>query len=413
MLSISWFATGWSPFSLAVTALAGMLAGYYWVWSRSRFVRLIDALPGPKPLPMLGNILHFANFSLDDVKYEPIYRIWIGYYPAVFVAHYKLFESILSNPKLINRPYDYEYLFHGESLSVFTDDAWRKRRRMLNPAFHFQNLNEFIGTFNDLSLDCAAELEQMLEAAQHKEIDVFPIMSKLTLDILSETSMGRKSWSEEETTNFVQCLERLEHVFMQRCFHQPWLRSDFIFKLSPLYRLEQRYTSISRSLIDKVIQNRLELQKKNGQCESVFNDNEEEDEFKRPRDRYNSIGFNLVSLCYRQAPRSAEIGDGRIGSGFWRFRSAGDGAGFDSTQIFGMLYQGIIEVVSVPSGHCATFNGRRSSRRIHLTKGFNSHIKYFLCSSQSGSLSRSACFQTGAIPSGEQHRPTSVRLRSI
>jgi hypothetical protein len=24
------------------------------------------------------------------------------------------------------------------------------------------------------------------------------------------------------------------------------------------------------------------LQKKNGQCESVFNDNEEEDEFKRP-----------------------------------------------------------------------------------------------------------------------------------
>jgi hypothetical protein len=50
-----------------VTALAGMLAGYYWVWSRSRFVRLIDALPGPKPLPLLGNILHFANFSLDGI----------------------------------------------------------------------------------------------------------------------------------------------------------------------------------------------------------------------------------------------------------------------------------------------------------------------------------------------------------
>jgi DNA polymerase III epsilon subunit-like protein len=32
--------------------------------------------------------------SFSDVKYEPIYRIWIGYYPAVFVAHYKLFEVI-------------------------------------------------------------------------------------------------------------------------------------------------------------------------------------------------------------------------------------------------------------------------------------------------------------------------------
>ena len=56
---------------------------------------------------------------------------------------------------------------------------------MLNPAFHFQNLNEFIGTFNDLSLDCAAKLEQMLEAVQHKEIDVLPIMSKLALHIIS------------------------------------------------------------------------------------------------------------------------------------------------------------------------------------------------------------------------------------
>ncbi len=50
------------------TALAGLLGGYYWVWSRSRFVRLIDALPGPNPLPLLGNILHLANFSLDGIK---------------------------------------------------------------------------------------------------------------------------------------------------------------------------------------------------------------------------------------------------------------------------------------------------------------------------------------------------------
>jgi hypothetical protein len=36
-----------------------------------------------------------------------------------------------------------------------------------------------------LSLDCAAKLEQMLEAVQHKEIDVLPIMSKLALHIIS------------------------------------------------------------------------------------------------------------------------------------------------------------------------------------------------------------------------------------
>ncbi len=56
---------------------------------------------------------------------------------------------------------------------------------MLNPAFGFQILNGFIGTFNDLSLDCVAKLEEMVENVQDQEMDLFPIMSKLALDILS------------------------------------------------------------------------------------------------------------------------------------------------------------------------------------------------------------------------------------
>lgn len=30
---------------------------YYWAWSRSHFVRLVNALPGPKYVPLLGNVL--------------------------------------------------------------------------------------------------------------------------------------------------------------------------------------------------------------------------------------------------------------------------------------------------------------------------------------------------------------------
>ncbi|XP_046636785.1 cytochrome P450 4c3-like [Daphnia pulicaria] len=320
MWDISWSAS-WSSSSLAMTtALAGLLGGYYWVWSRSRFVRLIDALPGPKPLPLLGNILHLANFSLDDVKYEPIYRIWISYYPAVFMAHSELFEPILSNPKLISRPHEYEYLFHGESLVLFTDDAWRERRRMLNPAFSIQILNGFIGTFNDFSIDCAAKLEEMVVNVQDQEMDLFPIMSKLALDILSETSMGRKTWSEEETINYVQGLDGLEHVYTQRSFHQPWLRSDFIFKLSPLYRLEKRCISITRSLIDKVIQNRRELQKKNGQGESLVsnNNNEEEDEYSRPKKR-----LAFLDLLFQAAEANPDLNDEAIRNEIFLFMSAG------------------------------------------------------------------------------------------
>ncbi|EFX88344.1 hypothetical protein DAPPUDRAFT_311475 [Daphnia pulex] len=143
-------------------------------------------------------------------------------------------------------------------------------------------------------------------------------MSKLALDILSETSMGRKTWSEEETINYVQGLEGLEHVYTQRSFHQPWLRSDFIFKLSPLYRLEKRCISNTRSLIDKVIQNRHEQQKKNGQS-LVFNNNEkEEDEYNRPKKR-----LAFLDLLFQAAEANPDLNDEAIRNEIFLFMSAG------------------------------------------------------------------------------------------
>lgn len=46
--------------------LTFLLAVYYLLWSRSRFVRLTNALPGPNALPLLGNILEL-NVNHDGL----------------------------------------------------------------------------------------------------------------------------------------------------------------------------------------------------------------------------------------------------------------------------------------------------------------------------------------------------------
>lgn len=62
LASYSWI--GWGPFTWTILTI--VLVVYYWMWSQSRTVKLVNALPGPDFLPFLGNFLDF-NVDLDGV----------------------------------------------------------------------------------------------------------------------------------------------------------------------------------------------------------------------------------------------------------------------------------------------------------------------------------------------------------
>jgi cytochrome P450 family 4 len=64
LASYSWI--GWGPFT-TWTVLAVLLVVYYLMWSQSRNVRLVNALPGPDFLPFLGNFLDL-NVDLDGAS---------------------------------------------------------------------------------------------------------------------------------------------------------------------------------------------------------------------------------------------------------------------------------------------------------------------------------------------------------
>ena len=53
------FDSFWTQWSLLIKwcALASIPVIYYWLWSRSKFVQIINSMPGPKYFPFLGNVL--------------------------------------------------------------------------------------------------------------------------------------------------------------------------------------------------------------------------------------------------------------------------------------------------------------------------------------------------------------------
>ncbi|EFX88345.1 hypothetical protein DAPPUDRAFT_311474 [Daphnia pulex] len=334
MLDISWSAWKWNPSSLlAMTALVGLLAGYYCVWSRSRFVRLIDALPGPKTLPLLGNILDLLKYSTDRrlcvdwIKQNGyIFRTWIGYFPVVHVSHHELLEPILSNQNNITKTDEYKFSLPENCLGVLTGDEWRHRRRLLTPAFHYKILDGFMDSINEKSFASTAKMEEILGTAGSQEINIFPIMVKLTFDVLCETFMGKNAWNEEDTnTSYAENVEGMEHIFMERAVRKPWLRIDWIYKLTPLYRKQKQYSSSFNTFHDKVIRERREFHRRNAEkyaaiSQPVLNNNADDEEvnFLQPKER-----LAFLDLLLKISKENPELDDKAIGDEISLFMPAG------------------------------------------------------------------------------------------
>lgn len=60
LINLQWIGFNWPTWTL----VALCVIAYYWTWCNSRFARLIDAIPGPRGLPVLGSIL---DLNVDQV----------------------------------------------------------------------------------------------------------------------------------------------------------------------------------------------------------------------------------------------------------------------------------------------------------------------------------------------------------
>ncbi|GFY38437.1 cytochrome P450 4C1, partial [Trichonephila inaurata madagascariensis] len=68
-----------------------------------------------------------------------------------------------------------------------TGTKWRNRRKLLTPAFHFSILDEFIHVFQEQSNVLVSKLQSLV---REPWIDIVPLMTACTLDIICQTAMG-------------------------------------------------------------------------------------------------------------------------------------------------------------------------------------------------------------------------------
>jgi len=67
---------------------------------------------------------------------------------------------------------------------IYKGEKWKARRRLLTPAFHFKILESALHVFNEKSLECANQLDKIISKNNFREIDVYSLMTEVTLDIV-------------------------------------------------------------------------------------------------------------------------------------------------------------------------------------------------------------------------------------
>ncbi|CAB0041941.1 unnamed protein product [Trichogramma brassicae] len=170
---------------------------HYYTWYNRRG-RLVNQIPGPPAVPLLGNLLllyALGKRKINDLfrgwcnNYHPVFRFWFGTRPTIHIHHPDDMEVVLSSTKCINKEFVYNNLEPWLKLGLLTSSGqkWHQRRKILTPAFHFNILKKYMEITNEQGKQA---IKESRAAGKENDVPLLSFCSKYTLNIICESAMG-------------------------------------------------------------------------------------------------------------------------------------------------------------------------------------------------------------------------------
>ncbi|EFX88054.1 hypothetical protein DAPPUDRAFT_311593 [Daphnia pulex] len=240
-------------------------------WENSAYVRTIDLIPGVRRKFIVGNVTALPkeideNLEIVQGKwvkqYGRIYRIWLAFRPFVQISSPDFIEKILTSHTNIDKGKSYSILrpWLGDGLLLASGDKWRRSRRLLTPAFHFQILDNFFDVFNknaEILCEQLAKVTKTFTPGEFAEdVDVFPFLKKCTLDIICEAAMGITVNAQLEDSEYIRNVHRISEIVIDRFLSGKGMFPDWLYHLTPSGREHKKILKQMHDFTSKVIRER-------------------------------------------------------------------------------------------------------------------------------------------------------------
>ncbi|XP_031623600.1 cytochrome P450 4g15-like [Contarinia nasturtii] len=260
---------GFSSIFILIMFIILVITAIHLFYKSQESFKLGIQIPGPEPIPILGNALMALGKSPNEIVeeclrlgeiYGHVARGFLGYNVVVFLTDPRDVELILNSNVHLTKSSEYRFFkpWLGDGLLISSGEKWRSHRKLIAPTFHQLVLKSFVGAFNRNSW----RLVERLQSECGHEFDVHDYMSEVTVDILLETAMGHpKTHDDHEGYEYAMAVMKLCDIIHRR--HSTfYLRPDIIFNLLGIKKQHDTLVNTIHSLTTKVLKNKSAQMKK-------------------------------------------------------------------------------------------------------------------------------------------------------
>ncbi|KAF2892992.1 hypothetical protein ILUMI_13181, partial [Ignelater luminosus] len=205
-------------------------------------------------------------------RYGSVFKVYIGFAPPnILISDPKFLEFVMSSTKILDKSRDYNFLksWLGTGLLTSRSTKWRKHRKILTPAFHFQILEQFVEVFHFYSNIMVKKLEKEVP---EKSVNIYSYITLCSLDIICATAMGTKVNAQDESeSKYVFSVKDMSRIIMQRTFSVLKM-FDLFYHFTDDYQKELKALKILHGYTNSVIQSRKQdIIKANGNADYTPN----------------------------------------------------------------------------------------------------------------------------------------------